>query len=356
MRFIHMADVHLDCPFSALAQKEELADIRRLEQRQALKKAVEYIKKENIPYLFISGDLYEQQYIRESTIEYVNNLFKEISQTKVFISPGNHDPYLINSYYNTFNWNNNVKIFKDNIETIELDNIDIYGYGFSDYYCTNSGIENIKIKNKEKINILIIHGSLDASKTLDMQYNPINSLALKEKGFDYVALGHIHKANYMENNNKFIYPGSLISFGFDELGNHGMLDVNLEKNDLNIKFINLDNREFEEKNINISEINSEEELIEKINQENYEENKLYKLILTGIKNIEINIQKILKLINNKNILKIKENTEEKYNLNNLAAQNNLKGIYVKKLLKKIEENPEDEEYIKKAIEIGLKMF
>ena len=356
MRFIHMADIHLDSPFSVLAAKEDLASIRRLEQREALKNGIEYIKKENIPYLFISGDLFEQEYIRENTIEFINNLFKQIPQTQIFISPGNHDPYTINSFYNTFNWNNNVKIFNDKIETIELENIDIYGYGFSDYYCSNSGLENINIKNKEKINILVMHGSLDASKTLDMQYNPINSLLLKEKGFDYVALGHIHKANYKENKNNLIYPGSLISFGFDELGKHGMLDVKLEKNNININFIELDNRQFEEKNLDISEINSEEELIEKINQENYENNKFYKIILIGIKNVEFNIPRILKLINNKNILKIKEKTEEKYNLNNLAMQNNLKGIFVKKLLKKLEEHPEEEEYIKKALEIGLKMF
>ena len=115
-------------------------------------------------------------------------------------------------------------------EILEQEEADIYGFGFTDFYCENSQIEKINIKNKNKINILITHGSLDASKTLDMQYNPLNSNKLKEIGFDYVALGHIHKANYEENKNNFIYPGSLISFGFDELGEHGFLDVEINKN------------------------------------------------------------------------------------------------------------------------------
>ena len=38
--------------------------------------------------------------------------------------------------------------------------------------------------------------------------------------FDYVALGHIHKPKY---DNKIVYPGSPISFGFDELGAHGFI-------------------------------------------------------------------------------------------------------------------------------------
>ena len=71
-----------------------------------------YIKENDIKYLFIAGDLYEQKYIKKSTIEYINNLFKEIPETKIFISPGNHDPLLKNSYYNNFLWNNNVHIFK----------------------------------------------------------------------------------------------------------------------------------------------------------------------------------------------------------------------------------------------------
>lgn len=141
-----------------------------------------------------------------------------------------------------------------------------------------------------------------------------------------------------------------------------MLDIILEKNNINkeenknkikINFIKLDNRIFEEINLDISEINSEEELIEKINSIKLEENNLYKIILTGIKNIEINKNEINKLIEKNNIIKIKDKTEIKYNLNKLAEQKNLKGIFVKKILEK--ENL-DEEELKMAIEIGLKLF
>ena len=418
MRFVHMADVHLDSPFSVLALKNNLADKRRLEQREAFKKGIEYIKKENIPFLFISGDLYEQEYIRESTIEFINNLFKEIPNTKIFIAPGNHDPYLNNSFYNIFNWNNNVTIFDGQLKRIELEEVDIYGFGFTDFYCINSGVEEIKIKNKEKINILIVHGALDASKTQDLQYNPINSTKLKNAGFDYVALGHIHKANYNNNENNFIYPGSLISFGFDELGEHGFLDIKINKiknnylenkkinselnlnnlenkinnselnlnnlenkinnSELNLnslknknnylennlnnkkiiekKFIKTENEIFMEKNFDISDVNSEEEIIEKLNEENFESDKFYKIVLTGTKNLEINPKRICKLVNKKNILKIKNETDIKYEIDKLINQKNLKGIFVKKIIELMKENPEEKSRIEEALKIGLKMF
>ncbi len=381
MRFIHMADVHFDSPFTVLASRENLANERRLEQRKAFADTIEYIKENQIPFLFISGDLYEQKYIRKSTIEYINNLFKEIPNTQIFISPGNHDPFLINSFYNTFEWNNNVTIFNSEIKIIETAEADIYGFGFTDFYCENSQIEKINIKNKNKINILITHGSLDASKTLDMQYNPLNSNKLKEIGFDYVALGHIHKANYEENKNNFIYPGSLISFGFDELGEHGFLDVeinknNSEKNNLinlkinnnnlnnseinnnnlkinkKIKFIKVDKRIFEEIKLNISEINSEEELIEKIKNIKTERQKNYKVILEGYKNIEIDLNKIKKMVLDENVLKVKDFSKVKYDIKELANQNNLKGVFINRILQK-EEGLCTKEEAEQAIEIFI---
>ena len=109
MKFVHIADMHFDSPFVNLSDKDILGDLRRLEQRKIFKKVIDYIKEHKIEYFFISGDLYEHEYVKQSTIEYINNLLKEIPETKIFIAPGNHDPYLKNSYYNKFTCSKNVK-------------------------------------------------------------------------------------------------------------------------------------------------------------------------------------------------------------------------------------------------------
>lgn len=356
MKFVHIADMHFDSPFVNLASKENLGQLRRLDQRKALKKVIEYIKENKIEFLFIAGDLYEQKYIRKSTIEYINNLFKQIPETKIFITPGNHDPFIKNSYYNEFLWSENVKIFNSKIEKIELEDIDIYGYGFSDFYCKNSGIEEIEIENKNKINILITHGSLDASSEVDAVYNPIKTNKIKEKEFDYVALGHIHKSNYSENENQnIIYPGSTISLGFDEIGKHGMIVGNLEKEKLNLEFIPLDEKEFNLYELDVTQINSKEELIEKINEKYFEKNNLIEIILTGKRNFEINKYELYKLISNEQIIKIKNNSEINYDLEKIANDTTLKGLFAKEMLEKIKktENNEEKKMIEKAIEIGL---
>ena len=191
MKFVHIADMHFDSPLTTLSDKGNLGEQRRIEQRKIFKKVIEYIKENNIEYLFISGDLYEHKYIRKSTIEYINNLFKEIENTKIFISPGNHDPFIKNSYYNKFNWNSNVKIFTSKIERIEEKEFDLYAYGFEDFSMPKSYIEDIEIFNKNKINILLTHSSLDGAGQ-EKEYNPITKKTLKESEFDYIALGHIH--------------------------------------------------------------------------------------------------------------------------------------------------------------------
>ena len=357
MKFVHMADMHFDVPFTVLNNRNKLGEKRRLEQREALKKVIEYIKENNIEYLFIAGDLYEHEYIRQTTIEYINNLFKEIPNTKIYITPGNHDPYINSSMYKTFKWNDNVFIFDEKIKLIENPDCDIYGFGFNDFYRRNSELENFTIKNKEKINILITHGALNGGATEDMEYNPLNKNKLKEIGFDYVALGHIHKLDYNnEENQRIVYPGSTISMGFDELGKHGVIFGELDKENINLKFLPMDNKEFKELELNISEINSVEELIEKINNLNLEENIYYKIILVGDKNFEINIYNLFKYINNENIIKIKNNTKLKINLEEISKNNNLKGLFVKEILEELNKNNYNKEILEEALEIGLNII
>ncbi len=355
MKFVHIADIHMDSPFVNLSDRETLGDLKRLEQRKKLKEVIEYIKENEIDMLFIAGDLYEQQYIKQTIIEYINNLFKEIPETQIYIAPGNHDPYLKNSYYSKYKWNENVKIFNSKIEKIEQDEIDIYGYGFEDFYCTECGIENLEIENPEKENILIMHGTLDGANIEEKQYNSISTKMLEEKGFDYVALGHIHKTNFNKES-KIIYPGSLVSLGFDELGQHGMVVGEIKNKKLNIEFVPIKSSEFVEKRIDVTEIISKEELIEKINSIEIQPNEYVKIILEGKRNFEINTYELYKLIQEPQIIKIKNKTKINYNLDEIENETTLKGLFAKEIKQKLEDENltnEQKEILEKAIEIGF---
>ena len=238
-----------------------------------------------------------------------------------------------------------------------MEDANIYGFGFDDFYCKKSGIEDIELEDKNKLNIIVMHGSLDGGTIENSEYNPLSRKMLKEKGFDYVALGHIHKLDYnKEENQNIVYPGSTVSLGFDELGPHGMIIGEIEKNKLQLEFKPLDEIEFKLKELDVTEISSKEELIEKINELEFDENNLIEIILTGRRNFEIDKYELYRLISNDKIIKIKNKTKINYDLNKLANENTLKGLFAKEMLEKLNDenlSDEDKEIIEKAVEIGL---
>lgn len=192
---------------------------------------------------------------------------------------------------------------------------------------------------------------------LGLQYNPINKNKLKQLGFDYVALGHIHKLDYnTEENQRIIYPGSTISMGFDELGKHGFIVGELTKEKLEIAFIPVDNKEFVELEMNVTEINDLEQLIEKLNELLLDENKFYKVILVGKRKFEIDILELMKLITRENIIKIKNKTQPDYEIEKMINETTLKGIFIKQLLEEKENQNYTGEELNKILEIGLSIM
>lgn len=136
-----------------------------------------------------------------------------------------------------------------------------------------------------------------------------------------------------------------------------MVVGNLNKGNLQIEFVTLDEKELKELELDISEIATIEELLETIEELSIEENKLYKIILTGKRNFEINLYKLIKMINQKEIIKIKDKTTLGYDIQKISQETTtLRGIYVKEILNKIEKEPENKEILEKALEIGLEVL
>lgn len=133
-------------------------------------------------------------------------------------------------------------------------------------------------------------------------------------------------------------------------------EINEETKEIKTNFIPLNEAEFEEIEMNISDILSKEELIERLNDEKFLMNNYLKIILTGNKRFEIETSQILKHLLNPNIIKLKDKTKLEVDLEKIAEQNNLKGIFVRTLLEKKEQEPENKEKIEKAIEIGLRFI
>lgn len=118
-------------------------------------------------------------------------------------------------------------------------------------------------------------------------------------------------------------------------------NIDEENKELKLKFIKTSAKTFAEYSLDTSEINSEEELIEKINNTQFDDNKFYKIILVG--KCSFILMKIkFQFVNIENIIRIRNHTQAKYEIEEIANQVSLKGLFAKRILEKIQ-NTEDEQ-------------
>lgn len=346
MKFIHIADIHFDMPFIALNGNRELSKKRRSEQKKAFHDVIQFAKKENVDALFIAGDLFEQKFVEKSTIDYIISNFQLIPHIPIFIAPGNHDPFLKNSPYEMMEWPENVTIFKSEYGMISLEEADIYGIGFENYEMQDSTISNIQIENPEKVNILVTHGTLNGA---GHQYHDIKEKELSQ--FDYVALGHIHEKKI--DDSRIIYPGSLLSCGFDEPGEHGFVLGEITKEVCTITFHKLAYKEFKKMELDLSNIGNFQEVMEQLNIGE----DIYEVKLLGTRNFDT--AELIESMKEqyKNICIIKDLTKLPYHFETIQKEDNLKGFFTRKFLAEMENmNEEEKQEAYRIIELVYQMM
>ncbi|WHH57349.1 DNA repair exonuclease [Petroclostridium sp. X23] len=360
--FIHCGDIHLDAKFTSTGLTEMKAKQRRQEIQDAFIAIINKVIELDVQILLIAGDLFEHEYISKNTAEFIQRQLERIPKVRIFISPGNHDPYTVNSYYSILDWPTNVHIFKSTMEKVELTeyNMAVYGGAFSNKYRYESILDEIKDIDKSKINILLTHGTLDIGSS-ECPYHPISSSQIKELGFDYAALGHIHKMSGEDvvNDSRVGYCGSPEPMGFDEPGKHGVIYGKISDNGVRFQTIALSKRQCITQEVDISgaiNMNEIEEHVKKL-LENMNDD-LVRIVLTGkkAKELDIDVQLITsRLADWCFYLKVVDHTCPDYPLDDLRKQQNLKGVFVRKLLNEIdmEQDEQRRNLLYKALYLGL---
>lgn len=243
VKIFHIADAHLDAPFTSLPPWE--ADSARLSLKSAFAAAVLAAKNRGVQLFFISGDLFDGAYVTPDTKEFVCDKIASFPECKFFIAPGNHDPYDANSHYKRMKLPENAYVF-GNKERVCIDElgVDVYGFGFGAQAEEQSPITGYPALNPDRINILVCHGDIGNAGSV---YGPITKQEIAQSGFDYIALGHIHKASGVqcENGVYYAYPGCIEGRGFDETGDKGALYGTVSKGEVQLAFLPLARRRYE---------------------------------------------------------------------------------------------------------------
>lgn len=354
IKFIHFSDLHLDNPFTSMGPDIGKINCRRQDLLDVFDGIINIAKEENADILLISGDLYEHFYVKKSTITYINKKFEEISATKVFIVPGNHDPYINNSYYKNFQWSSNVYILSEDRPKVELEsmNLCVYGLGFEGFYKESSLKDELRDVNIDRVNILLVHGTVDMNFTRKA-YNLLSSEELSKLNMDYIALGHFHNRIDDLGKKGVIYnAGSPEPLGFDEEGEHGIYIGEINKEILHLDYRNVNVKQYKTVAINIEGINSDEQIAENIRLllgEGTLSNFLLCIELKGYRNGEYlpDKAKIKKLIGGDVFYAdIIDRTLPGYDYEELKKEPGLKGLFVRKLLDRVDRaKSEKEKYL-----------
>lgn len=297
VKFIHTADLHLDTPFKGLSNwNSDLASKLEDATFKSFRKIINLCLKEKVDFLVISGDLFNSENKSlAAQLKFVSEL-KRLSERGIptYFICGNHDP--LSSWLENLQMPKNVFRFNssevENV-TYQKDNspiADIHGISFQNKVVNQNLARKYQLKsNPSPISIAILHGTIGIPG-LHENYAPFKVEDVSNKGFDYWALGHIHKRQIVhEQTPKIVYPGNPQGRDFGETGAKGCYIVEIKENNTpKLKFEPTQLIRFEDVQIDLSgedKIDKLQERIEEVktNIDDYDENTCYclRIILKG---------------------------------------------------------------------------
>lgn len=283
---------------------------------------------EEIDLLLVAGDLFHRQPLQRELKE-VNFLFSKLTKTKVVFIVGNHDYLKSDSYYHTFSWCENVyPLLNGHMGCVEFPELktNVYGLSYHQREIAEGLYDRMNAPHKQKHEILLAHGG-------DEKHIPIKKEVLNNLGYDYIALGHIHKPQVLVEN-RIVYAGALEPIDKNDVGPHGYVKGEITDEGVTATFIPKAKREYIHLDILVDENMTNGSVKEQI-RSNIQEHGLehiYKFILQGFRDTDIQFE-LESAKSFGNIIEIVDETKPSYDFEKLLEKNqgNLLGRFIKSL-------------------------
>ncbi|MHB8160268.1 MAG: metallophosphoesterase family protein [Thermoleophilia bacterium] len=230
-KFIHTADIHLDSPLKGLEAHEgaPIEEIRGA-ARLAFDNLIDLAIDEEVDFILIAGDLYDGDWKDYNTglffVARMGRLAK--AGIRVFIISGNHDA--ASQITKAMPLPDNVTSFssrKPQSVRIEDLAVVIHGQSYSSRAVTDNLASQYPQFDSNYFNIGLLHTCLTGREGHE-SYVPCTLDDLISKGYDYWALGHIHKREEVSNDPLIIFPGNIQGRHIKETGAKGATLVTVE--------------------------------------------------------------------------------------------------------------------------------
>ena len=354
LKFIHAADFHLDSAFGALTEKQAAA--RRRESRDLGFRLANYVNNHGIDLVLLAGDLFDSNSAFRETGEQLAQALGQM-EAKVFIAPGNHDWYGPGSPWQTVVWPENVHIFRENRMTaVELPewNLVIHGAAFTAQEQAEGFLPGYAVPADGRIQIGLLHGEIDPAEN---RYGPIRREEIAAGGFDYLALGHIHKRMEPQTYGKTLcaWPGCIEGRGFDELGEKGFYEGTIETGSVSLRFVPFARRQYEILKVDVTGKDPRMAVETALPQET--EQHLYRILLTGETGESgIDAAAMREAFADRfYALEIRDHTRMAEDLWARAEEDSLRGLFLRELRAKWNAavTEEERETVTRAVRFGL---
>lgn len=235
MRFVHVADVHLDTGFRS--RSSDVRDRLRQAARQAFERCVDATLEEQAHALLIAGDLFDSERVSLPTERFLLEQLTRLEQAGIAVvyATGNHDPGRM-FQSGRIQWPENVIVADGPQPTTAR----ITGpSGETTGWVTAAGHETGEVtadlshemrptSDTSLPQVAVLHTQVSSIPAhVHRPYAPSNKEDLRQAGFHYWALGHVHRRQTISNHPPIHYPGNLQGRNPMETGPKGGLLVDL---------------------------------------------------------------------------------------------------------------------------------
>ncbi len=238
MRIVHAADVHLDTPF-----RRHDAELRQqLQQagREAFRALVDLTLEERADALLIAGDLFDNEWLTIATERVLTRELTRLTDAGITVvyTTGNHDPGRTNYRATHIDWPSSY--FHLHASRTPR-RIPIHRGGERVGWVVTAGHQTTHESTNlastfppapgPQPSVGLLHADVGGAQgaAADEAGNVYAPAALfdLDPGYDYWALGHIHKRQRLREDSPAWYPGNLQGRDFGETGAKGALVVDL---------------------------------------------------------------------------------------------------------------------------------
>jgi len=231
VKFIHTADIHLDSPLKGLEMYEDapVEEIRGA-TRHAFDNLIDLTIEEEVDFILIAGDLYDGDWKDYNTGLFFAARMGRLARAgiKVFIVSGNHDA--ASQITKAMPLPGNVTLFSfRKPQSVKLDDlcVIIHGQSYSFRAVTDNLVSQYPQNDANYFNIGMLHTSLTGREGHE-DYAPCTLAELKSKGYDYWALGHVHKREIISEDPWIVFPGNIQGRHIKESGAKGATLVTVD--------------------------------------------------------------------------------------------------------------------------------